>query len=56
MNTFYSDNDDGIASSSLAHHAVAKEPSVLDLSIPEGHGSVHVKDGYSHEQAPACLW
>ena len=56
MNTFYSDNDDGIASSSSACRAVAKEPSVLDSSRLEGCGSVRVKDGYSREQAPPCLW
>ena len=56
MNTFYSDDGDGIASSSAARRAVAEEPSVLDSSRPEGRGSVRVKDGYSHEQAPPCFW
>ena len=40
MNTFHSDDDDGIASSSSAHRAVAEEPSVLDSGRPEGRGSV----------------
>ena len=56
MNTFYSDDDDGIAYSSSARRAVAEEPSVLDSGRPEGRGSVRVKDGYSCEQAPPCLW
>ena len=46
INIFYSDEDDGIASSSSSRRAVA-----------EGRGSVRVKeDGYSREQAPPCLW
>ena len=55
MNTFYSDDDDGITFSSSARHAVVEEPFVLDSGRPEGRGSVRVKDGYSHEQAPPCL-
>ena len=56
MYTFYSDDDDGIKSSSSARRAVAEELSVLDSGRPEGRGSVRVKDGYSREQAPPCLW
>ena len=40
MNTFYSDDDDGIASSWSARRAVVEEPFVLDSSRPEGRGSV----------------
>ena len=55
MNISYSD-DDGIASSLSARCTVTEEPSVLDVGRPEGHGSIHVKDGYSREQMPLCLW
>ena len=54
INTFYGDDDAGIASSS-ARRDVAKELSVLDSDIPEGRGSVRVKDGYSSEQTPRCF-